>query len=178
MIEHGGVRILRGLLWLASVGLLLAFLFVAAGASTVAGPAMVDRPAPPLTLTPFTGRRITLEDLRGQIVVVNFWASWCEACRQEAPLLERTSQEYRGRGVRFIGVAVHDTEHNTRTFARRQNLTYPNGLDQADMIARAFGLFDVPETYFIDRHGRIVRRHVGPLTEAQLRTHLDALLDR
>ena len=83
--------------------------------------------APDFTLNTFEGETIRLSDLRGQVVVINIWASWCVPCRDEAPVLERLWREYRDRGVVFLGVDYADTEREARAFIAEFGLTYPNG---------------------------------------------------
>jgi cytochrome c biogenesis protein CcmG/thiol:disulfide interchange protein DsbE len=170
--------------WLAVTLLLLAFVAAAAPHATVIGPsARLDRPAPPFTLDTFGGRPLALSDLRGRPVVLNFWASWCGACQEEAPVLARAWAEYRQRGVAFVGVAIHevsplkgDVDHNPKAYAKRWNLTYQNGRDRGGRIAEAYRVSGVPETYFIDAAGRIVLKYSGPLTEPALHRHLADLL--
>jgi cytochrome c biogenesis protein CcmG/thiol:disulfide interchange protein DsbE len=135
-----------------------------------------------------------LTDLRGQVVVINFWASWCLECRVEAAALERTWRDYRARGVTFVGIDWLDTEKEALEYIRRYGVTYPNGPDLRGRIGRTYYLTGVPETIIIDRQGRIVPiesqsdgapplpKIVGPLTqgglldEAGLRRVLDGLL--
>jgi cytochrome c biogenesis protein CcmG/thiol:disulfide interchange protein DsbE len=164
--------------------LLLSFVATTAPHTTVAGSsARLDRPAPPFTLNTFGGRPLALNDLRGRPVVLNFWASWCGACVAEVPMLERAWAEYRQRGVAVVGVAIHevsprkgDVDHNPKAYAKRLNLTYPNGHDRGGRIAEAYRVSGVPETYFIDGDGRIMRVYSGALTEAALHRHLADLL--
>ncbi len=133
------------------------------------------RQAPDFALTLFSGESLRLADLRGTPVVVNFWASWCPPCRQEAPLLERTWRAYRARGVTFVGVDIWDSDADARRFLRDFAITYPNGPDPG-AVALDYGLTGIPETYFIDRDGQVVRKWIGPFTEESLRALLDELL--
>ena len=86
-------------------------------------------PAPDFRLNTFDGQTLQLSDLRGQAVVINFWASWCIPCRDEAPILEKTWREYRDRGVVLVGVAYLDDEKPARDFITEFTITYPNGPD-------------------------------------------------
>lgn len=145
----------------------------------------IGQPAPDFTLSLYDGGELTLSDLRGQVVVINFWASWCDPCRDEAPTLERVWREYKDRGVVFIGVDYVDVESSARAYLAEFNVTYPNGLDQGQRIARAYRIRGVPETFFIDKAGKLAPIIVGgtpqlkkisPITEAELRSELDRLL--
>jgi cytochrome c biogenesis protein CcmG/thiol:disulfide interchange protein DsbE len=170
--------------WLIALAAVIAFAGAAVGAArALPSDARLDEPAPPFEVLRFPGtiqvvpgRTLALQQVAGRPVVVHFWASWCEVCHAEADLQEQLWREYRERGVVFIGVAVHDTEHTAQVFARRAPMTFPTGLDVRGDIGADYRLFGVPETVFIDRSGRIVRRHAGPLTEPTARAYLDELL--
>jgi len=129
-------------------------------------------PAPDFSTTLFTGETFRLADQRGQIVVVNFWASWCPPCRTEAPVLERAWQRYRGRGVQFIGLNVWDTDSDARNFMTQYGTDYPNGPDNSGRAAINYGVTGLPETFIIRPDGTIAQHWIGPLTDQQI----DALL--
>jgi cytochrome c biogenesis protein CcmG, thiol:disulfide interchange protein DsbE len=132
--------------------------------------------APDFTLTLFNGEEKSLAALRGSVVVVNIWASWCGPCRIEAPTLETVWQSYKDRGVAFVGVAVSDTEEDAKSFIKKFKLTYPNGLDADAAIARAYRVSAVPETVVISRDGRVAKLFVGPVDQAKLEALLEQLL--
>ena len=137
----------------------------------------VDRgPAPDFELTTFDGQLIRLSDQRGKVVVINFWASWCIPCRDEAPVLEATWRDYRDRGVVFIGVDYLDIEREALAYIAEFDLTYPNGPDLRTRIAQAYRIQGVPETFFVDRSGLLRGLHIGPITEAQLVSRIETLL--
>ena len=139
--------------------------------------ALVGRPAAAFTLTAFDGTPLTLEALRGKVVVVNFWASWCTpACYDEAPVLERAWRTYRDRGVVVVGVDMQDTAEAAQEFIRRFELTFPNAPDQGGKVAVEYGVYGVPETFFVDRAGTIRAKHVGAVTEDVIRGTLERLL--
>lgn len=138
---------------------------------------LVGRPAPPFALTLFDGKGLGLADLRGKVVVVNFWASWCyPACYEEAPVLEEGWRSYRDRGVVIVGVDIQDTEANARRFIEQFGLTFPNGPDPKGKISIDYGVYGVPETFFIDKRGQIRAKHVGAVTTPLLREKIEALL--
>jgi len=132
--------------------------------------------APPFTLQLFDGGTLSLTGLRGRVVVVNFWASWCVPCRQEAPLLEQTWRAYRDKGVVLIGVDYIDTEPAARAFLKEFEITYPNGPDLGTKIAQAYRIRGVPETFFVGKDGRIAYVHIGPLGERILTQRIERLL--
>lgn len=147
------------------------------GINAVGRPAPVQaRPVPDFNIRLYNGETFTLSEHRGQVVVVNFWASWCPPCRSEAPTLEAVWQTYRERGLVLVGVNVWDSEAAALKFVREFGLTFPTGPDPGNLGVE-FGITGIPETYFIDRRGRLVRRWVGPIGEAQFRTLVQDLLD-
>jgi cytochrome c biogenesis protein CcmG/thiol:disulfide interchange protein DsbE len=133
------------------------------------------RPAPRFAIQLMDGQPFDLAAARGKPVVVNFWASWCIPCEDEAGVLEKAAREY-GDRVTFIGVDVQDTDANSRDFLRRFGVTYPNGQDLSGAIAVDYGMSGVPESYFVDKNGLMVKKWQGPLDEARLRAYLDELL--
>lgn len=134
------------------------------------------RPAPDFDVTLFSGQTRRLSELRGRPVVVNFWASWCPPCRDEAPIFERVWRDYQGKGVEFIGLDIWDTETEAKKFLERYSLTYPNAPDPRGKTAVEYGVFGIPETFFVDREGQIVRRWNGPLNEDKLRAFIEEIL--
>jgi cytochrome c biogenesis protein CcmG, thiol:disulfide interchange protein DsbE len=123
---------------------------------------------------------IRLWQLRGQVVVLNFWASWCLECQTEHRLLSDISDEYKPRGVRFYGVLFRDTPENAREWIKQMGgQSYSNLLDPKTAMAIDYGLTGVPETVIIDRNGQVAHKQIGPYspqTADQLRTKLDSLL--
>jgi cytochrome c biogenesis protein CcmG, thiol:disulfide interchange protein DsbE len=137
---------------------------------------LLGRQAPPMVITTFAGERVALADLRGQAVVVNFWASWCAPCRVEAPLMAQAAREQAGQ-VAYVGVNIMDTEEGARRFITEYGIDYPNGLDPNNYWARQFGVSGVPATFFIDADGVIREAALGPiLSPTQLARHLAAVL--
>ena len=147
------------------------------GNSTVAGDLRDGKQphTPSFTLPRLDGGALASSELEGKAQVVNFWASWCIPCEEEAAVLDQGSRAYKDRAV-FIVVNVQDTEPLARDFMRRFGVTYPNGRDATGAIAVEYGMSGVPETYFVDRDGHLSRTWQGALDEARLRSFLDELL--
>lgn len=124
----------------------------------------------------FPQEDIALTDLRGQVVVVNFWASWCVECYKEAELLEQAWQDYKNQGVVFIGVDHLDTEKEALKYMAQYGITYPSGPDMGDKISQAYGITGVPETFFIDKDGNIAHVQIGPIERPALYNLLDKLV--
>ena len=112
--------------------------------------------------------RLALEELRGMPVVLNFWASWCVPCRTEAPLLERTWREQRGRGVLFLGLNMQDATAEGRAFLREFDVSYLNVRESGNSVARRWGVTGLPETFFISSVGRVVGHVIGAASAEQL----------
>ena len=129
-----------GLLWIALAG---------SGSQ-----AEVGRSAPSFELQLLDGRgELTDEELEGKPVVINFWASWCIPCREEAPLLEETWRAYRDQGVVFVGVNIKDAKSDARRFVEEFDITYPVVRDLDQRLTRDFGVKGLPETFFVDHRG-------------------------
>ena len=124
----------------------------------------------------FEEEQISLTDLRGQVVVINFWASWCVECYKEAELLEQAWQDYKNQGVMFIGVDHLDTEKEALKYMAQYGITYPSGPDMGDKISQAYGITGVPETFFIDKDGKIAHVQIGPIEQPALYRILDSLV--
>ena len=132
--------------------------------------------APDFTLTSFEGQTITLSELRGQVVIINFWASWCPPCREEAPYLERTWRKYKDRGVVFIGVDYADTESKALAYLQEFDITYFNGPDLGTRISQAYRMDGVPETYYVAKNGELRGVKIGPLAPPELDQKIEELL--
>ena len=131
--------------------------------------------APDFTVETFEGETLRLSDLRGQVVVLNFWASWCPPCRWEMPFFETISQEYKERDVVFLGIAMSDTMKDAGDFADAAGVTYPLALDTTNEIARDYEVLGLPTTFLIDKDGAIKRR-LGVANEGVLKIFLNGQL--
>ncbi len=135
-----------------------------------------EGPAPEFTLTTFQGDEIVLSELRGQVVVINFWASWCPPCREEAAYLESTWLAYQDKGVVFLGIDYVDTEVEALAYMAEFDITYPNGPDLGTLISQAYRIQGVPETFFVAKDGTLGGVKIGPLVPPELENRLDSML--
>jgi len=138
---------------------------------------LVGRPAAPFVLRTFDGTDVSLASLRGRVVVLNFWASWCyPACYEEAPALERSWRAYRDREVSVVGVAIQDQPDAARKFIADFSLSFPNAPDPDGKVSVEYGVYGVPETFFIDRAGRIRLKQTGAVSDDLFRGEVETLL--
>ncbi len=142
-------------------------------------------PAPDFSLTLFDGHQgnvgqpvVKLSDLKGKVVVLNFWASWCIPCAQEAPELQATYEKYKDRDVVFLGVDWTDIEGDALNYLKRFGISYANGPDLGTKIGPRYHITGVPETYVIDRNGHVQFTRISPVTMAELSDVIDRLLQQ
>ena len=167
---------------------LLAFGLARSGSQATVGNKAPDFELPLLNTSK---ESLSSEELQGQPVVVNFWASWCIPCREEAPLLERTWRQYKDEGVIFLGVNIKDADTDARAFIEEFDITYPNVRDLDQKLTRLFGVKGLPETFFIDhnwtfigtaRGSRIGQDQgtvvLGAISEDELATNVELLIRR
>jgi peroxiredoxin len=122
------------------------------------------------------GTPVSLAAYRGRAVVVNFWASDCIPCKQEMPRLQATSRRWTGKPVAVVGVDVLDSRAAARDFARSHGVTYAIGVDPLGDVASKYGVAYTPTTFFVDTHGRIVKRVLGPVSHAVLDAQIERAL--
>jgi len=143
---------------------------------------MIGSPAPDFDMALYPQYRaglpetMRLSDLRGEVVVINFWASWCVECKKEAADLETTYRAYKDNGVVFLGVDYLDTETAALQYLQEYDVTYANGIDLQQRIARAYRITGVPETFILDKQGTVQHIAVQRMTSAELKSVLDRLV--
>jgi cytochrome c biogenesis protein CcmG/thiol:disulfide interchange protein DsbE len=133
--------------------------------------------APDFTLVTYDDREITLSDLRGQVVVINFWASWCAPCAEEADDLQRAWETYGDDDVMFLGVGYVDSEEKALEYIDRYGITYPNGADLGTKISDAYHIRGVPETFIVDPNGEVSFFAIAPLSYEELSAEIEKALD-
>jgi cytochrome c biogenesis protein CcmG/thiol:disulfide interchange protein DsbE len=139
--------------------------------------AVAARAAPSFALEALDGREpVESASLRGKVVMLDFWSSWCPPCRAEAADLMEVYREYENAPVEFVGAAIWDAPGDVQAHLDRFNVTYPNGLDSRGKMAIDYGVRGIPEKYFLAVDGTVVRKYVGPISPDALRAILDELL--
>jgi cytochrome c biogenesis protein CcmG/thiol:disulfide interchange protein DsbE len=180
----GGRHRRRGLLPLgmvvAVVALVAALLSFGLGRDpTAIRSPLVGRPAPDFALRTLDGAgSVRLADLRGQVVVLNFWASWCSDCRVEQPALDAAWDRFRDAGVVLVGVDFQDSPSDAIAYVAETRTTWPVLADPGSHTALAYGVYGIPETFFIGPDGRVQAKRVGALSYDQLVQEISRLLRR
>lgn len=140
------------------------------------GEQRVREQAPDFTLPLYEGGAFRLAQHKGQVVVVNFWGSWCPPCRAEMPALQKVWETFQSQGLTLIGVNVQDTEADALAFLKEVGVTFPTGHDKDGAITRDYRVIGFPTTVFIDRQGQMVRRWTGAITQERLTVLVEDLL--
>jgi cytochrome c biogenesis protein CcmG/thiol:disulfide interchange protein DsbE len=140
---------------------------------------LVGKPAPAFALRTLDGKAtVRLQDLRGQVVIVNFWASWCTECRLEHDALQAAWQRFRDAGVVLVGVDFQDTRPDALAYMDQAAMTWPAVEDTGSRTALAYGVYGIPETFFVGPDGRIAAKHTGPVSYDQIVAEVTRLLPR
>jgi len=152
---------------------LVIVLFVGLGKDpSIINSPLIGKPAPNFALKAVgTGETVDIASLRGKPAIINFWATWCGPCYQEHPVLVQNARVL-GNNVQFVGVVFGDTEQKILAFLNERGSSYPTLLDQSGKVALAYGVGGVPETFFLDRTGKIVAKYAGPMTTEDIQTNL------
>jgi len=137
---------------------------------------LINKSAPAFDLRTLGSGRLSLSSYRGRPVVLNFWASWCTACKIEHPYLVAAWLNYSPKGVAFVGVVYQDTPSNARSFMKQRGGGWASVLDPEQQTAIDYGVYGVPETFFIDRKGIIRHKSTGPVTPSLLRRDINSVL--
>ena len=144
---------------LAGLGIVLASMLFAS--SAFASSVKLSEPAPDFTLKSLEGSNLRLEEYRGQVVLINFWASWCGPCRQEMPVLDRLHQRYEDTGFAVLGVNVEGEERPARELVEKTNVTFPVVIDDGQKVSELYDLKAMPSTVVVDRDGVVRYVHRG-----------------
>ena len=139
-------------------------------------PAAVNFPAPALSLSDLDGRAVSLDDYRGQVVLVNNWATWCPPCRAEMPVLQAFFEDHRRQDFMLVGIEAGEPAAEVARFAEQYGLSFPVWLDPANAALDAFSNSNLPSSYVIDRTGTVVLAWTGPISRKQLENHITPLL--
>lgn len=132
--------------------------------------------SPDFTLESLDGERITLSSFAGQIVVLNFWATWCPPCREEMPDFQATYEKYKDRGVVFLGIDIAENRAEVESFIRDYGITYTILLDFSSEVANLYGINAIPTTYILDIDGTVLFSQVGALSADQLSAQIERAL--
>ena len=133
--------------------------------------------APPFSVHAFSGQKVDLDDLRGKVVLVNFWATWCPPCRLEMPGFESVFEDYRNRGFTVVGLSADLTgEAGVREFVRERGITYPVAMASEEVRRRYGGVDMLPQSFLLDRRGRVRKMVSGVFSESVLRRSVEELL--
>ena len=140
-------------------------------------PAKVDFPAPVLMLDDLDGNSRSLADYRGQVVLVNLWATWCPPCREEMPTLEAFYGDYTQSGFVIVGIDDGDPLDDIKSFIEDYGLTFPIWTDPQYLTEKTFGTMSLPSSYVIDRQGRVRLQWVGAISRAMLDKHVVPIIE-
>jgi thiol-disulfide isomerase/thioredoxin len=135
-----------------------------------------DALAPDIQLKDINGREVSLASLRGKVVIVDFWATWCPPCRMEVPTFKQLQAKYQNKGFEIVAIALDDDEDDVKQFARKQTLNYTVAHGNSDIVSQFENITGLPTTFFIDRAGRIRKQHVGFMDQSEFEQEIEKLL--
>ena len=161
---HTRLSIVPLVAWLAVIALLALFVYGLSTQRLTAG--IMPKPntvAPNFKLTTFDGKPMNLADYRGKVVVVNFWASWCQPCKDEQSDLVTLAKRFQGQNVAFLGIDIQDNQHDALAYLQQYGVTYPVAADPTGAVYIDYGVVGMPETYVVNRQGMISQKIVGPI---------------
>jgi DsbE subfamily thiol:disulfide oxidoreductase len=138
---------------------------------------LVGSPAPDFTLNDLDGNPVSLRDLRGQVVFLNFWATWCPPCRAEMPEIESIHQKYKDKGVTVIGIDIRETVAEVRNYTEAGGYSWTFVIDRTGAVAADYAVSAIPASFFIDANGIIRAIHVGALTRGGMESRLAAAME-
>ena len=134
------------------------------------------RPAPDFSLTDLSGRPVSLSDYRGKVVILDFWATWCDPCKREIPSFIEMQNKYASQGLQILGVSMDDDEPPVREFQQQFKMNYPVAMGSPKLADQYGGILGLPITFVIDRNGRITARHVGATEASVIEAEIRKLL--
>ena len=153
----------RAAIWLVGVAVALSAVFALLSGSRTPSPVRRGVRAPAFELPQVgSGTSLNLEQLRGKVVLIYFWATWCKPCEDEMPAMERLYQALRGSAFELVAISVDEDEAPVDVFARRLGLSFPVLMDQSQRVAAAYQTFRFPESLLVGRDGVVVERYIGP----------------
>jgi cytochrome c biogenesis protein CcmG/thiol:disulfide interchange protein DsbE len=147
------------------------------GGALTGSMARIGAPAPPFSLTALDGSPVRLEELAGRPVIVNFWASWCAPCVREFPLLEEARASHAAADLAVIGIVFDDRAEAAASFMAENGAGWTAAMDPGGNVARAYGIYGPPETFFIGRDGIVAGHQIGELTPADMARQLSTILE-
>jgi cytochrome c biogenesis protein CcmG/thiol:disulfide interchange protein DsbE len=166
----------KPLFLLLVVAALLVWIALRRPSAPAVGRAGELRPAPEFSLTDLAGKKLRLSDYRGHVVLLDFWATWCDPCKREIPHFVEMQNRYGPRGLQVIGISMDDDEKLAREFQKQFKMNYPVAIGSTELADQYGGILGLPITFLIDREGRIAARHIGATEAAVFEAEINKLL--